>query len=73
LLAPDGCELAAEDRVGEAASGMGRIGRLRSQNSKTDGRDYRMAERQTTLALLISSRDILYIYMVGITGALGFQ
>jgi hypothetical protein len=46
LLAPDGCELAAEDRVGEAASGMGRIGRLRSQNSKTDGRDYRMAERQ---------------------------
>jgi hypothetical protein len=57
LLAPDGCELAAEDRVGETASDMGRIGRLRSQNSKTDGRDYRMAERQTTLALLISSRD----------------
>jgi hypothetical protein len=46
FLAPDGCELAAEDRVGEAASGMGRIGRLRSQNSKTDDRDYRMAERQ---------------------------
>jgi hypothetical protein len=56
----NGCEMWAGGgrQSGRGRVGLvGRIGQLRSQNGRTNGLDCRMAERQATLAVLISSID----------------